>query len=498
MKQGVVYYNYGNRHLLRLCVSIDSLRRIYQGPVTLLYDGSLQLWFIAFLRSKRVRTIALTSPFPGNPLLRKTQLWRFSPYDKTVYLDADTLILQPIDELFEFLQTDAFWVTQFADWLTAEPAIKQRILDWKRCCPDDLIQEALKIGPAINTGVFGWSKGQSSKLFSAWESLAQKGYSAGVNPIFLDEIALQLVLPRNAVRIAGAEWNESVKHPRALNPKIIHFHGRKHCSDLHLSELWKAHYWEMRWSSKRFCVPFGHSFGDRSLASYLEQAQHNDLTVVSAADAQYLPQLEKNLTAWLHFPGLREQAFVIFVNGIKLGDPRIKNLRCHQNVRFVKWNWPGTNHNQRKRMLSAFVFGVALHVKTPYWMKLDADICPRPESKGFLWPDFRSSTITAQAWGYTKMKESSQQKMHWLNQLDAWWGRTPLFSKQFPTDSGIKIYHKRFNSFCSIEKTSFTRRLAKRCGSQLPISSHDTTSWYAATRWNEAIQLLNMSEQLVQ
>ena len=39
MTNGVIYYNYGQGALLKLMVSIHSLRKVYGGPITILAHG---------------------------------------------------------------------------------------------------------------------------------------------------------------------------------------------------------------------------------------------------------------------------------------------------------------------------------------------------------------------------------------------------------------------------------------------------------------------------
>jgi len=131
-------------------------------------------------------------------------------------------------------------------------------------------------------------------------------------------------------------------------------------------------------------------------------------------------------------------------------------------------------------MLSAFVFGAAEHVKTPVWMKLDADCTP--VQKTFQWPAYASYGILGHKCGYTKTKGQANPPSHFLNQLDEWWraetGEEPIF----PLIDGSRHRHKRIASFCWIEKTEHTRWMAEAFGDRLPVPSQDTCSWYCAVR----------------
>jgi hypothetical protein len=54
----------------------------------------------------------------------------------------------------------------------------------------------------------------------------------------------------------------------------------------------------------------------------------------------------------------------------------------------------------------------------------------------------------------------------------------------------------RFNSYCHIEKTEFTRRMASLLETsnhgRMAIPSQDTTSWFCSVLWKESVRLVNM------
>ncbi|SRR6266404_2167786 len=153
-------------------------------------------------------------------------------------------------------------------------------------------------------------------------------------------------------------------------------------------------------------------------------------------------------------------------------------------------------------VLAAFVFGVADHVRTPHWMKLDADAAP--VRSWWEWPNYEDYTIVSHAWGFTRMKGDRGASRHWFNRLDDMFRPSdPFFPETFDPIRD-RVRHtgerdgvpKRFNSYCHIEKTEFTRRIANYLrdnnSSRLPIPSQDTISWYCSQIWNEPVKLVNI------
>ena len=82
--------------------SAASLRRFYDGPITLLTDFPPKAT-TKLCESLRidVRRLFLGTDDPFRSRYLKTQLAQLTPYERTIFLDADTLVLKPIDALFQ-------------------------------------------------------------------------------------------------------------------------------------------------------------------------------------------------------------------------------------------------------------------------------------------------------------------------------------------------------------------------------------------------------------
>jgi hypothetical protein len=139
-------------------------------------------------------------------------------------LDADTLIVGPIDELFEAAERDAFCVAPLGAWRSDGRTIGGRIRTWSPWLPDD-IEPALRFGPAINCGVVVFQR--DARILRDWLSLALPGRDTFIP----DEVCCQVILHRYRHGLLDTRWNRSCKYDDANHPdtRIIHFHGRKHC-----------------------------------------------------------------------------------------------------------------------------------------------------------------------------------------------------------------------------------------------------------------------------
>jgi hypothetical protein len=227
-KRGVLYYNTGTACAVRLLVALVSLRRHYDGPVTILSEGEAS--------HEKCRAIAAATGAefkewncevpegPNRVYLAKTRYFAGTPYETTVALDSDTLVVGGIEELFEQAEEASFCVSQLADWRSSGSTIAARIRGWAPWLPAD-IELALHFGPAINCGVVSFRK--DATIFEDWLRLALPGRRNFIP----DESCCQVILHRYPHRILDGRWNRSCKHdnPDDAETRIIHYHGAKHC-----------------------------------------------------------------------------------------------------------------------------------------------------------------------------------------------------------------------------------------------------------------------------
>ena len=246
MTDGVIYYNVRTGCAVRLLVSIYSLRKHYTGPITILSRGdeSHELCSkIAAALNVDMKEIEFPAVIGHNAhYLAKTKLHEVTPYSRNVFIDADTIVVGKINELFDAVDDYTFMVTRMVDWGTSSGAVGRRIKQWLDVCPE-LIQPAVDFGLAINTGVFGF--GRDCKLMHDWYGLASQGQDLFIP----DEISCQLLLPKHKHNVMSDSFNKSCKFGKIDgDTRIIHFHGRKHCRENlpFNGNLWVAIFNEVR------------------------------------------------------------------------------------------------------------------------------------------------------------------------------------------------------------------------------------------------------------
>ena len=188
MSKGVIYWNSGTKLLVRLYVSLASLRDVYDGPVTVILNDDVPKEFEEeFLNAHGFDTVRIdTDVGHKRALLAKTAMHMATPYDTSVYIDCDTIILNKFDELFNLADKHKFVVTKFADWpshIKRRPrAIAKRIRQWhdKKLIDDAWLDRAYNYGWGINVGIFAFSGRYEdynyADIWYAWYPFALKGH----------------------------------------------------------------------------------------------------------------------------------------------------------------------------------------------------------------------------------------------------------------------------------------------------------------------------------
>jgi hypothetical protein len=486
MSEAVLYMNRGTKCYPRLLTSILSLRKHYQGNIVLLQEGELHSIIANVLSKFNVEV----RPIPNSTdriLIRKSSIWREIKEDHVMYLDSDTIVREPIDDFFGWVKEKGFVATWFTEWATTGMPVRTRIEEWSKVVPD-LIRPALEYRKAINSGVQGWSKNAS--ILPAYELLTRQGADAGCNRLVLDEIALQLLLPRYPHYLAHHVWNTSAVYGNISKAKIVHYHGKKHCKPAsERCDLWKQHYFELLASFPEHAVELGKHWGDRRLKRFVTDINHRrrDVTVVAVVDPNGADQFEHKFQAWLELRGINKQRFLVFINDSKLAQ-KLHFLNNHRNVKVVHWNYIKRLGNSEDFKFSAFIFGVAKHIKTAYWMKLNIDNAPR--RNWWEWPDYITHSITGHSWCFSYVKNgtdslqgdiqnpdksfSSKQPYfkRIIDPMEHWINCCPTISHDLPTP----------DPFCHIEQTDFTRRIAfflkQKNKKERPTMLQGMIDWY--------------------
>lgn len=234
MNQGICYLNIGTRCLVRLAVSIHSLRKHYDGPICIVNAAGLDDRIVDEFAADPsllvdVKHIPIKTYRRRSAYVAKPSVYRWTPFDRSLFVDADTVFRADPSPLFEV--GSSFVVTKFSDWICSGGIIKKRIEPFFNIgdaaieVPRLAKQVIAESWPAINTGVFVFDRNWTG--MRSWERLTQ---AARTRANFTDEIAAQVLLPffGDDVSIVNDRWNWSPIYGKSANPAIVHFHGKKH------------------------------------------------------------------------------------------------------------------------------------------------------------------------------------------------------------------------------------------------------------------------------
>lgn len=255
MSDGVIYMNTGLKHANHVVISLFSLRDHWKGPVALIAgcDQSEQI-FRYCIDDGRLGDLELirwnaptrkTSGFKsGTQYANKCEMGKLSPFERTVFLDADTLVVDDISDAFPRELTEEVRLTWFADWWTTDRRMMGRIEPWRDVALREVSRSLANKLPAINTGVIGFTS-LSTKWFEAWREMTLRNVG-----FICDEIAAQLIFPDHPHCILDERWNASVifsvdkdgKPKRQQDIRIWHGHGFKFLKKPTGRALWMPYY----------------------------------------------------------------------------------------------------------------------------------------------------------------------------------------------------------------------------------------------------------------
>lgn len=270
---GVFFMLHGDKHAAVLATSVWSLRQHYAGPVAIAAGDEAGVRYAELIaRDERAGPLTVVPwKFQGGPrgsaYHAKTFMFDLSPFERTVFLDADTIVVGNFVEGHGlYPDGEAVKVTQFADWVTSGKRMRGRILPWKDVAPIEVARQAYNPHPAINTGVLAFSRA-SAPFHKAWREMSARRLG-----FICDEIACQLMYADYPHEVLSDAYNWSPtygKTPRA-EVKIIHCHGQgKHVKNPSHAKEWTpvfADAYKADFAGLRSWAPAG----DRHLRSWME------------------------------------------------------------------------------------------------------------------------------------------------------------------------------------------------------------------------------------
>ncbi len=209
MRDGVIYVATGAEHLALARQSAESLRRTNPGvPVDLFTDAPADAGAGLFDR---------VFPVPAAHQRAKLDCFALSRFDRTLFLDSDTLVLAPLGDLFEV--ADRFDLALAHDVRRRSALVRE-----------GLAEATPYAFPQLNSGVLLYRKSPAALAFFAeWARLYR---DSGVSR---DQVVLKDLLWRSELRfyVLPPEFNLrrvtllDAWEPLDARPTILHSHRLK-------------------------------------------------------------------------------------------------------------------------------------------------------------------------------------------------------------------------------------------------------------------------------
>jgi len=239
IERRVIYLMSGQPHLPYLVTSLWTLRRHWQGPVTVAaWPESIGLvrWIAADPRLN-VEAVERQPAYRGknDQFLDKMKLAQSmnGTADVVLYLDADTTIHGSLELLFKGAEYCGFCATQFCDWTTQNPIVQNRVkrLLGMNNIPQGPVEYALgSRWPSVNGGV--WAARPSSPVFDDWYRQTMVARSIFIaDETVLHALQTVFVPIQKMTTLLGGAWNCSPMEkfqPMGLPDDLVvvrHFHG---------------------------------------------------------------------------------------------------------------------------------------------------------------------------------------------------------------------------------------------------------------------------------
>lgn len=234
LDRGCVFFNFGTSYVLRLLVAIHSLRKYYDGPITVfaVYD-LLSETLKTELDKLEVQVTWLSALTKSSD---RHWLFLHSPYKSTLSFDSDLIFLGRIDSLWHGLEEKGVLATRFypapygIDGTPENPAGRMCMLPGIRELVDADTYEAavrrMTVDEAdVNIGVLGISSPRGDNFLEDLAALIERGRDKSI--ILLDELIVLALLGRHDHHLADEIWNcpadEFFRRTNLRDAVIIHY-----------------------------------------------------------------------------------------------------------------------------------------------------------------------------------------------------------------------------------------------------------------------------------
>jgi hypothetical protein len=206
MTRGVVYFHFNRSQFFKDCLvkSITSLRAKMPGLPVTFFGPFTQEDFAGICEIEEIVTIDMTGKDPWS---YKLELLRDHHYEQTLFMDSDTLFVEPVWELFDMLE-------RFDLVATLEHHYLGKLETLAPVC-----------FPELNYGMFLWRKNEETREF--FDSANRIRTSIGRRGC--DQPCFRIALWESKIRYAVVPWEYNCRYyyPGYLfrTAKILHSHS---------------------------------------------------------------------------------------------------------------------------------------------------------------------------------------------------------------------------------------------------------------------------------
>lgn len=232
LNKGFIYIlNQTDSFNVRAAVSIYTLRKFTDLPITVMVSKEgIEHDQIKAVCNQFNCTFSLipddTKKRRAHSLLLKTRTNEWTPYEYTIFLDADTHLENDITQLFDLAAKHGFVVTEMGDppWLLCGGKVSKRIKPWidhKLFDPPNMNEKS------INSGVFCFKK--DHPIFSEWYDKTAKGIELFGGAFYCDEYTLNLLALKYKALFVPSKYNAYGKYHKDPSKIVCYHHaGAKH------------------------------------------------------------------------------------------------------------------------------------------------------------------------------------------------------------------------------------------------------------------------------
>ena len=239
--RGCLFFNAGTAYVLRLLVAIFSLRRFYEGPITVvLVDGETDERLVAQLEELGCE-VAVQGEVSKS--WDRHRLFLESPYATTLVFDSDLLFLDSIEPLWAPLEREGVLVTRFSispygvggspdrpGWSNrlallegVRPLIEPET--WEKATRR-LVDERID----VNVGVMGISRPRGDAFLTDWSERMERGRASRID--LMDEMLVVALLADHRHELAEEAWNcpadEFFRTTNLADANVIHYFADSH------------------------------------------------------------------------------------------------------------------------------------------------------------------------------------------------------------------------------------------------------------------------------